>query len=285
MFLDDYHRFIESADTELRREPPAVPLEAFARLDAEGVVFQYPGASVPALRGASLSIGKGEVVALVGENGSGKTTLAKVLAHLYCPANGCVRWDGTDTAALPQEAMRQHVAVIFQDFIRYPLSAYNNITLGCVDRADDREAAVVASKRAGADGFLSQLPDGYDTILSKEFVGGTDLSLGQWQRVALARALFRDAPFLILDEPTASLDPRAEQALFDSLREVCAGRSVLLISHRFSTVRSADRIYVMKDGQIIEHGSHEQLMAEDGLYAELFTLQASAYLDAEPAEG
>jgi ATP-binding cassette subfamily B protein len=279
VFLDDFHDFIALGRRQDHARSAPLP-DPFSCLEAKELVFQYPGAAGPALRGVNLTIRQGEIVALVGENGSGKTTLAKLLAQLYRPSAGRILWDGVDMATVSLETARDHVAVIFQDFIRYPLSAHDNVALGRIGRANDRAAAVAASRRAGADAFLAGLPNAYDTILSKEFVGGAELSVGQWQRVALARALFRDAPFLILDEPTASLDPRAEQALFDSLREVCAGRSVLLISHRFSTVRTADRVYVMKDGRIVEHGSHEQLMADDGLYSELFTLQASAYLDA-----
>jgi ATP-binding cassette subfamily B protein len=169
------------------------------------------------------------------------------------------------------------VAVIFQDFLRYALPARENIGLGRHENLSDEDSIRRAARIAGADGQLEGLPDGYDTILGPAFLGGTDLSMGQWQRVALARAVFRDAPFVILDEPTAALDAKAEHDLFARIRELLAGRSVLLISHRFSSVRGADRIHVMHGGTIVESGSHEELMSRGGRYAELFTLQAAPY--------
>lgn len=221
-------------------------------------------------------------MALVGENGSGKTTLAKLLAALYEPDAGTVRWDGVDVSGYARDGLRRSVAVVFQDFVRYHLTARDNVGLGQVDRIDDDAAIAAAARRAGIDTVVDGLPHGWDTYLSKMFTGGRDLSVGQWQRVALARAFFRDAPFVILDEPSASLDPRAEHALFQSLRELLGGRTVLFISHRFSTVRTADRIYVLDGGRVTEHGSHDELMARDGHYAELFRLQAAAYLAPEP---
>jgi ATP-binding cassette subfamily B protein len=169
--------------------------------------------------------------------------------------------------------------LIFQDFVRYRLLAAENIGVGDPARIDERASVITAAKAAGAHGFIEGLPKGYDTQLGKEFAEGTDLSLGQWQRMALARAFFRNAPFIILDEPTASLDARAEHELFESIRELTKGRAVLLISHRFSTVRSADRIYVLDSGRIIEHGSHRELMDLGGTYAEMFNLQAASYVD------
>jgi ATP-binding cassette subfamily B protein len=225
-----------------------------------------------------MEIGAGEIVALVGENGSGKTTLAKLLCRLYLPHGGRVLWDGADTAIVDPDELRRSVAVIFQDFLHYSLPASENIGMGRHQRLGDPEAIRGAAVHAGADEFLARLPAGYETVLGPEFEGGHELSVGQWQRVALARAFFRDAPFIILDEPTAALDARAEHELFESIRTLCRGRSVLLISHRFSSVRSADRIYVLDRGRVAESGSHGELMALGGRYAGLFTLQASAYL-------
>jgi ATP-binding cassette subfamily B protein len=219
------------------------------------------------------------VVALVGENGSGKTTLARVICGLYRPDAGAVLWDGVDVGEVDPEQLRRQITVIFQDFVRYWLSARENIGVGRVERIDDREAIADAARQAGADAFIEAWPEGYDALLGPIFEGGKDLSVGQWQRMALARAFFRDAPLVVLDEPTASLDARAEAELFERIRTLFQGRTVLLISHRFSSVRTADRIYVMREGQIVERGSHRELIAIGGLYAELFRLQAAAYLD------
>jgi len=235
----------------------------------------------PALRGVSLEIGAGEVVALVGENGSGKTTLAKVLSGLYRPDRGRVAWDGVDVATMDPERFHDRVAVLFQDFARFMLTAKENIGLGRVERIEDIDAIVAAAERSGAHPFIREWDAGYETVLGPVFVGGRDISIGQWQRIALARAFFRDAPLVILDEPTAALDARAEHDLFERMRGLFEGRAVLLISHRFSSVRSADRIYVLHEGEIVESGTHNELMALGGRYAELFTMQAKAYFPDE----
>jgi len=268
LYVDDYLAFTE--------EPPAAapaavrPAPARVHALAEDVTFTYPGANRPALRGVSLEIAPGEVVALVGANGSGKTTLAKLLAGLYEPEAGHVTWNGSRPA--PSGA-----SVIFQDFMRYSLPAGENIGLGRHERLPDDEGVREAAIRSGADADLEALAAGYDTMLGPAFAGGVDLSLGQWQRVALARALFRDAPFVILDEPTASLDAQTEHQLFARIQILLEGRSVLLISHRFSSVREADRIHVMAAGQIVESGSHDELVERGGIYAEMFELQAARY--------
>jgi ATP-binding cassette, subfamily B, bacterial len=263
----------------LRRAP-----RGFSALDVEDLSFRYPASSGLVLDGVSISLRRGQVVALVGENGCGKTTLAKLLAGLYEPDAGVIRWDGVDVAQYDPASMRESIAVIFQDFMHYHLTARENIGLGKPAAIDDVEAIADAAEQAGARALIEELPHGFETILSKEFEGGRDLSLGQWQRVALARAFYRDAPFVILDEPSASLDPRAEADLFAKVHTLLAGRTVLLISHRFSSVRYADQIYVMSGGRIVESGSHAELMRLDGLYADLFTLQAAAYIDPVEAD-
>lgn len=277
-FLDDYAAFV-ALGAEVERTRPTGRLDGpFSTLRTEGLTFVYPGSTSPALRDVSIEISRGEVVALVGENGSGKTTLAKMLAGLYAPTEGSVTWDGVDLTTIDPASVRDQVAVIFQDFARYRLTARENIALGRDDRLDDIDAVRRAAEEAGAAAFLERLPAAYETLLSKDLADGRDLSVGQWQRVALARAFFRDAPFLVLDEPTAALDPMAEHALFQQMRKLASGRTVLLISHRFSSVRDADRILVLDSGELIEQGTHDELLALDGHYAELFRLQADAYL-------
>jgi ATP-binding cassette subfamily B protein len=253
------------------------PNRDFERITVRNVSFTYRGATKPVLHGVDLDIRRGEVVALVGENGSGKTTLAKLLCALYRPTSGTICWDDVDTAGCDPAAVRAGIAVVFQDFVRYPsLTAGQNIGIGMPSRIHDRTAIEEAARRAGAHDVIAALPDGYDTLLSRNF-GGTDLSTGQWQRVALARAFLRDAPLVVLDEPTAALDPRAERDLFQTVASLYRSRSALLISHRLSSVRFADRICVLAGGRIIESGGHEDLLALGGTYAELFELQAHAY--------
>jgi ATP-binding cassette, subfamily B, bacterial len=276
LYLGDLEEFLRRRPRPAAAGAEAVPAGTLERLEIQGVAFSYPATERRALSDVSLRIEAGQVVALVGENGSGKTTLAKLIAGLFDPTEGTVRWNGRPTDEVGQAALSGEVAVIFQDFARYLLSASENIALGAVERSGDAEGIAAAAERAGAAEFIEALPEGYDTRLGREF-GGVDLSLGQWQRVAIARAFFRDASLLILDEPTASLDPRAEADLFDRIRALAGGRTVLLISHRFSTVRSADQIVVLHHGAIEEVGTHDQLMEAGNRYAELFELQAVAY--------
>lgn len=289
MFLDDFLTFSARHETPAqaaaspapsvaRHDPaPAGDQTAFGPVTAERVTFRYPGSERVALHDVSLRIEPGEVVALVGPNGSGKTTLAKLLAGLYLPSEGRVCWDGQDTRDVDRRALLSQAAIVFQDFIRYALSAGDNIALGRHERHEETAAIIRAAEHAGADQDIGTLPEGYQTLLGPAFINGTDLSQGQWQRIALARTFFRDAPFVILDEPTAALDAKAEHELFARIGELLADRSVLLISHRFSTVRSAHRIYVLDHGRVTESGTHEELLAVAGTYAELFTLQASPY--------
>ena len=274
LYFSDYLNFC--ADAAARVPPPATrpaPL-GFDRITADGVTFTYPGAGKPALREVGVEIGRGEVVALVGENGSGKTTLAKVLAGLYRPQAGTVRWDQTPMEDVDPEPLRELIAVIAQDHANWPLTVRHNITMG---RAADPDGLAVAAAASGADTVIENLSHGYDTLLDRHFKDGAELSGGQWQRIAAARGFYRSAPLLIMDEPTAALDARAEYALFSSIRGHAKDRSVLLITHRLASVRHADRIYVLRDGRVTEQGVHSDLMALGGQYAELFTLQASQY--------
>jgi ATP-binding cassette subfamily B protein len=285
LFVEDFTTFLATAPLTHGATGTEPAPANFGRISVEHVTFTYPAARTPALRDVSLEIPAGGVIALVGENGSGKTTLAKLLSRLYLPDSGRIAWDGADTAELDAGQLRRRIAVIFQDFARYDLTARENIGLGAVEHIDDLPPIRAAAVHAGADAYLTALPAGYETILSPEYDGGRDLSVGQWQRVALARAFIRDAPLIILDEPTASLDPRAEHDLFTRIRQLYAGRTVLLISHRYNTVRDADHIYVLDNGRIIEHGSHDRLIATAGVYAELFTLQAAAYTGERSSNG
>jgi ATP-binding cassette subfamily B protein len=277
-YLDDYAAFLAMGkDPDGARK--AAPT-GFKSISAREVTFTYPSGAVPALIDVSMQIEAGEVVALVGENGSGKSTLAKVLAGLYTPQSGTIYWDGVDIATIDQTELSHKVAVIFQDFIRYHLSAEQNIGLGNISPLPGAGVTIEdAAEQAGADEFIRRLPDGLQTLLGPEFLGGIDLSIGEWQRMALARAFYRDAPLVILDEPTASLDARAEHDLFVRIRKLLEGRTVLLISHRFSSVRNADRVYVLHEGRLIESGTHAQLVAAAGRYAEMYALQAAAYQD------
>jgi ATP-binding cassette subfamily B protein len=278
LFLQDYQAFLHLRPVMPVNEGGAqvsLPLRWGVRFD--GVTYRYPGSTPNALTDVSLELRAGETVAIVGENGAGKTTLVKLLARLYDPVTGCITVDGRDLRQLDTEAWRRHIAVIFQDFIQYYLTAAENIGFGQVDSLEDTGRITAAAERGEADGLIARLPQGYRTVLGRWFDQGTQLSGGEWQRIALARAFMRDAPILVLDEPTASLDARAEFEVFHRFRELTHDRIVLLISHRFSTVRMADRIYVLDGGRIAESGNHEELMRVGGRYAELFQLQAAGY--------
>jgi len=274
LYFSDYMSFCEDAQARIPQAGPAGAPADFERIVASGVTFSYPGAEEPALREVTIEIGRGEVVALVGENGSGKTTLAKVLAGLYRPQSGAVRWDGTDITDVDNETLREQIAVIAQDHGNWPLSVRDNITMG---RALDDARLASAAAASGADTVVAELTRGYDTLLARQFKDGAELSGGQWQRIAAARGFYRTAPLLIMDEPTAALDARAEYALFSSLRTLARDRTVLVITHRLASVRHADRIYVLAHGRVIEQGTHAELTALSGQYAELYTLQASQY--------
>jgi len=244
----------------------------------EGVSFTYPGATEPALQGIDLHIRPGESLALVGQNGSGKTTLIKLLTELYRPDQGRILLDGTDLREWDADVLRQRIGVIFQDFARYQMRVGENIGAGDVRHFEDAERWRVASDKGMASDFIDTLPGGFEAPLGKWFNSGRELSGGQWQKIALARAFMRsDADILVLDEPTAAMDAEAEATIFEHFRELAGRRIVILISHRFSTVRMADQIVVIQGGRIIERGSHAELMGRDGHYAHLFTLQAQGY--------
>jgi ATP-binding cassette subfamily B protein len=247
-------------------------------IEFENVAFAYPGSSRKALSNVSLQIRPGESLALVGENGSGKTTLIKLLTRLYEPTEGHIMLDGLELQSWDVEALRQRIGVIFQDFGRYQFSVGENIGAGDVRHIDDADRWARAAETGMASPFIEEMPDGYETQLGRWFKGGRELSGGQWQKIALSRAFMRsDADILVLDEPTAAMDAGSEAAIFDHFRSQSHNKMTILISHRFSTVRAADQIIVIHEGEVVEHGNHESLLTLNGRYASLFKLQARGY--------
>lgn len=247
------------------KNPPA-PLREGVRFD--GVTFLYPDAARPALDSFDLFLPAGRIAAIVGPNGAGKSTLIKLLCRLYDPQEGRILFDGIDLQSMEIDALRRLTTVLFQEPVRYYGTVTDNIALGDVASNEDRDAIVAAARAAGADQLISALPDGYDTDLGKLFSGGTDLSVGEWQRIALARAFLRDAPLIVLDEPTSAMDPWAEADWLRRFRGLARGRLAIIITHRFTTAMHADEIHVMVEGQIVEAGSHDELLAAGGRYAE-----------------
>ncbi|MCU1500693.1 MAG: transporter related [Ilumatobacteraceae bacterium] len=274
LFLGDVQAFIAAIPPHDERQPATA---GFEEIVVDDVSFRYPSSERLALDGVSMRIKRGEVVALVGANGSGKTTLAKIIGQLYPITSGTVSWNGAPVIGGPIGGLRRNIAMIFQDFEKYHFTVRENIGFGDVRRPATDHEVLDAAMRSGSLDFIERLPEGLEALLGPEYIGGSDLSTGQWQRLALARSIFRDAPLIILDEPSSALDAEAEAELFDRLRTLGEGRGVLVISHRFSTVTSADRIYVLDHGRVIEQGSHRELIARDGTYARLFRLQASRY--------
>jgi ATP-binding cassette subfamily B protein len=255
----------------------AMPRPVATGFRFEDVGFRYPGSDRWAVRHLSFTFTPGERIALVGENGAGKTTLVKLLARLYDPDEGHILLDGVDLREYDIEALHRHIGVIFQDFVRYDFLLRENIAVSEIGALEDRGRIEEAARRSLADQVARRLTGGFEQQIGRRFDGGTELSGGEWQKVALARAYLREAQVLILDEPTAALDARAEYGVFQRFAELTAGRMAVLISHRFSTVRMADRIIVLRLGEIVEQGTHEELLEKSGLYAELFNLQAAGY--------
>ncbi|WP_396617265.1 ABC transporter ATP-binding protein [Lysobacter soli] len=278
LYLDDLFSFFEiKPEIASPANAAAVPRPIARGFTFENVGFRYPDADKWALRGLDFELRAGEVLALVGENGAGKTTLVKLLARLYDPDEGRILLDGRDLRDYDLDDLRGNVGVIFQDFVRYHLTAGENIGVGRIDAMDDADRIRDAARRAMADGMIERLPNRYDQLIGRRFKTGVDLSGGQWQKLAIARAYMRDAQVMILDEPTAALDARAEFEVFQRFKELSHGKTAVLISHRFSSVRMADRILVLADGRLEASGTHEQLLAQGGRYAELFELQAAGY--------
>ncbi|MDE2489921.1 MAG: ABC transporter ATP-binding protein [Elusimicrobia bacterium] len=278
LFLQNLFTFLGLAQSAIPAPAEARPAEDPSRgVEFEDVWFRYPGREDWALQGITLSIGPSEKLALVGENGAGKTTLIKLLTRLYEPTRGRVLFRGVDVRHFPPEELARRVGAIFQDYVRYHLPLSENIGLGSVEHLGDFARIEASARKSGADEVAASLPKRYDTMLGRWFDSGHELSGGQWQKIALARGFMREAEVLILDEPTASLDAEAEYDIFRRFQELSEGKIVLLVSHRFSTVRMADRIAVIEGGKISELGSHDDLVRRGGTYARLFELQAQGY--------
>jgi ATP-binding cassette, subfamily B, bacterial len=285
LYFGEYRAWITEATRRIPesrdRSAPVGP----AVIRVEDVTYTYPHTDTPALRGVTVELRRGEVVAFVGANGSGKSTLAKILAGLYEPDSGTVRWDDTVISEVDPDSVRAGIGLIPQNYTQWPMSARLNIAVGRISRlaAEGPDSVIPAARATDAAEVIEKLPHGYDTSLARQYNSGHDLSGGQWQRIACARAVYRDAPFLIADEPSAALDARAEQTLFNLIRDLGRDRTVLLITHRLASVRTADRIYVLDDGLVVDEGTHAELMTRPGIYRELFTLQANQFLDASGA--
>jgi ATP-binding cassette subfamily B protein len=278
LYLNDLFSFFD-VEAEIQSPENALP---FPQPIREGFVFEnvgfiYPGAERWAVRHLSFALKAGEVLALVGENGAGKTTLVKLLARLYDPDEGRILLDGHDLREYDLEALRGNMGVIFQDFVRYNLTAADNIAVGRIAARNDRDRIELAAKRSLADDVIAKLAGRYDQMIGKRFKNGVELSGGEWQKIAIARAYMREAQVLILDEPTAALDARSEFEVFQRFKELSEGKTAILISHRFSSVRMADRILVLADGKVEAAGTHQELIAQSGRYSELFELQAAGY--------
>ncbi|HEX7593413.1 MAG TPA: ABC transporter ATP-binding protein, partial [Anaerolineae bacterium] len=278
LFMSNLFTFLElQPQMIVAARPVPVPSDIRQGIEMRHVSFKYTGHDEYALHDVNLKINPGEKIALVGPNGAGKTTLIKLLTRLYDPTEGQILLDGVDLRDYDLRELRQRIGVIFQDFVRYHLAASENVGFGQIEALDDRPRIVRAAEKSGAHPLITALPEGYETTLGRWFSKGRDLSGGEWQKIALARAFMRDCRVLVLDEPTAALDAENELKGFQQFRELAEDKIAVLISHRFSTVRMADHIYVIERGQITEQGTHGELLAQGGTYARLFTLQAESY--------
>jgi ATP-binding cassette subfamily B protein len=278
LFLTDLLAFFEmKPHVESREGARPTPRPIVRGFEFRNVSFVYPGTNRRVLSDFNFTLSPGERVALIGENGQGKTTVVKLITRLYDPSEGQILLDGIDLRDFDLDDFHSEIGVIFQDFMRYEMTARENIAMGRIEVPHTQAGIEYAAEKSLASGVVAHLQGGYDQMLGRRFEGGVDLSGGEWQKIALARAYLRDAQLLILDEPTAALDARSELEVFDRFAELTLGKMALLISHRFSTVRMADRIVVLEGGRLVEEGSHAQLLALGARYAAMFEMQAANY--------
>ena len=278
LYLQDFFDFFNlEPNIKVNRQARKFPNPIRQGFVFENVGFKYHNTEKWAVKNLNFTLKKGEKLALVGENGAGKTTVVKLLARLYDPTQGRILLDGYDLKEYNVEDLRSETGVIFQDFVKFQMTANHNIAVGRINEKDNRPKIIHSAEQSLADTVIDRLPEKYDQMIGRRFADGVELSGGEWQKVALGRAYMRDAQILILDEPTAALDARAEHEVFQRFTELTRGKTAVLISHRFSTVRMADRIMVLNQGQCLEIGTHEELLAKGGRYAELFNLQAEGY--------
>jgi ATP-binding cassette subfamily B protein len=282
LFVGNLFDFLDLPESGLTSGNRPFPARLRIGIEFRDVRFRYPGSPRDALDGVSFLLPAGRCVAVVGANGAGKTTLVKLLTRLYQPTSGTILIDGVPIEEYDVTGLRRNIGVIFQDFVQYETTVQENIGFGRVEDLNDRDRVRRAAVSSRAETFLEDLPEGYDSMLGRLFENGSQLSLGQWQKVALARAFIRQAPVMVLDEPTASIDAEAEEEIFGRFRTITSGTTALLIAHRFSTVRIADHIIVIQNRRVAEQGSHDELLAGGGLYARLFRMQAAGYVDSRP---
>lgn len=277
LFIGDVFGFLNLKENIVAEEPVIVPQAFTNGMDIQDLSFSYPGNQLPVIKNVTFKINKGEVIALVGPNGAGKSTLVRLLCRLYDPASGSISLDGNNIRNIDPEGYRKFFSVVFQDFMLYNLSAGENIRLGDIDIDDNKENIFSAASRTGVDDLISSLPKGYETVIGNLFDDSRELSWGEWQKIALARALFREAPILILDEPSSALDAETEYEIFSRFREIVGGKTSILISHRFTNVKLADRIIVLNKGAVEESGTHAELMDKKGLYYNMYLKQSSRF--------
>ncbi|MFI7552215.1 ABC transporter ATP-binding protein [Micromonospora sediminimaris] len=277
----DYTGFMTRAATYLPEQAVATAPDRLRELTVEAVSLRYPERDTPAVDRVTLTVEAGQTVAFVGENGSGKSSLAAMIAALRTPSDGVIRWNGRPLSELDRDELRGRIAVVTQEYHKWPFTAATNIAIGDIDTEARQDRIEAAAARAVADEMIRELPHGYETLLDRTFAKGQDLSGGQWQRITAARGFLRDAELLVMDEPSSALDPRAEDALFQAIRDRRGRATTILITHRLANVRHADRIFVLHHGRLIEQGTHDELVAAGGRYAELFTLQAAGYADTD----